>query len=50
MAEPVQGISALPDENNARYFHVTVKGPQDVSKFHPSVLVYTFFMSCLVCI
>lgn len=30
-AEPVQGIVAQPDEDNARYFHVTVNGPQDVS-------------------
>lgn len=31
MAEPVQGISAIPDENNARYFKVVVAGPKDVS-------------------
>ena len=31
MAEPVQGIRAVPDENNARYFHVVVAGPGDVS-------------------
>ena len=30
-SEPVPGISALPDENNGRYFHVTVAGPEDVS-------------------
>ena len=30
MAEPVQGISAVPDEGNARYFHVVVAGPKDV--------------------
>ena len=29
MAEPVQGISAVPDEQNARYFHVVVAGPED---------------------
>ncbi|KRZ31582.1 Ubiquitin-conjugating enzyme E2 N, partial [Trichinella pseudospiralis] len=28
MQEPVPGISAVPDENNARYFHVVVAGPQ----------------------
>lgn len=33
MAEPVPGISAIPDENNARYFHVVVAGPEGVSKF-----------------
>lgn len=26
-AEPVTGISAMPDEENARYFHVIVAGP-----------------------
>ena len=32
MAEPVQGIKAIPDESNARYFHVVVSGPKDVSR------------------
>ena len=31
MSEPVPGISAVPDEKNARYFHVVVDGPSDVS-------------------
>lgn len=31
LAEPVQGIEAAPDQDNARYFHVAVHGPQDVS-------------------
>ena len=31
MAEPVPGISAVPDESNARYFHVVVAGPEGVS-------------------
>lgn len=26
MAEPVPGISAVPDDSNARYFHVVVAG------------------------
>jgi hypothetical protein len=26
MQEPVPGISAVPDESNARYFHVVVAG------------------------
>ena len=26
MQEPVPGISAVPDEANARYFHVVVAG------------------------
>ena len=32
MAEPVQGIHAVPDEGNSRYFHVVVAGPKDVSQ------------------
>ncbi|XP_064400374.1 ubiquitin-conjugating enzyme E2 N [Halichondria panicea] len=28
-AEPVPGIEAIPDESNARYFHVSVDGPED---------------------
>ena len=34
MAEPVQGIRAVPDEQNSRYFHVVVAGPKDVSGRH----------------
>ena len=30
MQEPVPGISATPDEANARYFHVLVSGPDEV--------------------
>lgn len=26
MQEPVPGISAIPDDSNARYFHVVVAG------------------------
>jgi hypothetical protein len=26
MQEPVPGINAVPDDNNARYFHVVVAG------------------------
>lgn len=29
MSEPVPGITATPDESNARYFHVDITGPQD---------------------
>jgi ubiquitin-conjugating enzyme E2 N len=29
MLEPVPGISAVPDEANARYFHVLVTGPSE---------------------
>jgi len=28
MQEPVPGISAVPDDVNARYFHVVVAGPE----------------------
>lgn len=31
--EPVPGISADPDDSNARYFHVIVQGPSDVCIF-----------------
>lgn len=38
LAEPVPGISAIPDEHNARYFHVAVLGPDGSpfagGKFH----------------
>lgn len=30
-AEPVPGIEAVPDDSNARYFHVVVAGPKEVS-------------------
>ncbi|XP_033116400.1 ubiquitin-conjugating enzyme E2 N [Anneissia japonica] len=29
MAEPVAGIKAIPNEDNARYFHVQMAGPKD---------------------
>uniref|UniRef100_A0A8C5MJY5 UBC core domain-containing protein n=1 Tax=Leptobrachium leishanense TaxID=445787 RepID=A0A8C5MJY5_9ANUR len=29
LAEPVPAIRAMPDENNACYFHVCIAGPQD---------------------
>ncbi|VEL11753.1 unnamed protein product [Protopolystoma xenopodis] len=29
MQEPVEGISAVPSDYNARYFHVSIKGPKD---------------------
>lgn len=29
MQDPVPGISAEPDDNNGRYFHVMVAGPKD---------------------
>ena len=28
-SEPVPGITAVPDENNARYFKIVVEGPSD---------------------
>ena len=30
MQEPVPGISAVPDEQNARYFHVVVAGKLEI--------------------
>ena len=32
MQEPVPGISAVPDEQNARYFHVVVAGKTLIRK------------------
>ncbi|CEO97601.1 UBC core domain-containing protein [Plasmodiophora brassicae] len=29
MNEPVPGIVCIPDENNLRYFHIEMEGPQD---------------------
>jgi len=29
VSEPVPGITAVPDEHNGRYFHVTIEGPKD---------------------
>ena len=28
MEDPVPGISAIPDEGNAKYFHVVMAGPE----------------------
>ena len=33
MQEPVPGISAVPDEANARYFHVVVAGKWEMFLF-----------------
>lgn len=41
--EPVPGIQAIPDENNARYFHVTVKGPSD-SPFEGGIFKLELFL------
>lgn len=43
MAEPVPGISAIPDEQNARYFHVIVSGPQG-SPFESGVFRLELFL------
>ncbi|KAI7693193.1 Ubiquitin-conjugating enzyme E2 N [Sarcoptes scabiei] len=43
MAEPVPGISAVPDENNARYFHVVVAGPEG-SPFEGGVFKLELFL------
>lgn len=36
MQEPVPGISAVPDDQNARYFHVVVAG-----KLHRNFEIFT---------
>jgi len=43
MAEPVPGISAVPDEANARYFHVVVAGPEG-SPFEGGVFKLELFL------
>ncbi|XP_053211113.1 ubiquitin-conjugating enzyme E2 N [Panonychus citri] len=43
MAEPVPGISAIPDEHNARYFHVVVAGPEG-SPFDGGVFKLELFL------
>lgn len=42
MQEPVPGISAVPDEQNARYFHVVVAGESEVVQeiFPKSPILY----------
>ena len=37
MQEPVPGIKALPDDDNGRYFHVEIAGPNDVSSVYYSL-------------
>ena len=43
MQEPVPGISAVPDESNARYFHVVVAGPEG-SPFEGGVFKLELFL------
>lgn len=43
MQEPVPGISAVPNEQNARYFHVIVSGPQG-SPFEGGVFRLELFL------
>ncbi|ESO84388.1 hypothetical protein LOTGIDRAFT_236339 [Lottia gigantea] len=41
--EPVPGISAVPDENNGRYFHVVIKGPAE-SPYHSGMFQLELFL------
>ncbi|KAH8353428.1 hypothetical protein KR084_010890 [Drosophila pseudotakahashii] len=43
LQDPVPGISAIPDENNARYFRVLVTGPHD-SPFEGGVFKLELFL------
>lgn len=43
MEDPVPGISAVPDEANARYFHVVIAGPEG-SPFHGGVFKLELFL------
>ena len=46
MAEPVPGIQAVPDEHNARYFHVIVDGPRDVRGDKELRVEYRVYIFC----
>ncbi|VDN01250.1 unnamed protein product [Thelazia callipaeda] len=43
MADPVAGISAVPDDSNARYFHVVIAGPEG-SPFEGGVFKLELFL------
>ncbi|XP_015919898.1 ubiquitin-conjugating enzyme E2 N [Parasteatoda tepidariorum] len=43
LSDPVPGISAVPDENNARYFHVLVAGPEG-SPFEGGIFKLELFL------
>ena len=43
MQEPVPGISAIPDDDNALYFHVVVAGPEG-SPFEGGVFKLELFL------
>ncbi|KAI6243606.1 UBIQUITIN-CONJUGAT-2 domain-containing protein [Aphelenchoides fujianensis] len=43
LQDPVPGISATPDDNNARYFHVIIAGPEG-SPFHGGVFKLELFL------
>ena len=47
MQEPVPGISAIPDEKNARYFKVIVAGPEGVSVLADEPSYWSNFIWCL---
>ena len=44
--DPVPGIEAIPDEKNARYFHIKVFGPADspYENGKPSFYSHEFFL------
>ncbi|XP_054719755.1 ubiquitin-conjugating enzyme E2 N-like [Uloborus diversus] len=43
LSDPVPGISAVPDESNARYFHVLVAGPEG-SPFEGGIFKLELFL------
>ena len=48
MQEPVPGISATPDESNARYFKVIVAGPEGVFIWQFFIpLAYKYVEECI---
>ena len=44
MQEPVPGISAVPDEQNARYFHVVVAGKLFIELLAKSVYLHDIIL------
>ena len=46
MQEPVPGISAVPDESNARYFHVVVAG-SNITCIKNWLHILTEYIDCI---
>lgn len=44
LSDPTPGISAVPDEKNARYFHAMIAGPKD-SPFESGIFKLELFLA-----